>query len=288
MVVVRGPHPRLSDRSDGQCEFNLSLIRRMISMAPQRSQNCPMCGSNRARKLSSGAFQGREWRLARCRICGLHYTDPVPTVDEIKAFYAGDYHAGLLVEGGAEAVFGSKYRRYADALGRHLHSGRVVDVGCSTGLLVRILCNRGYEAEGVELNSRSAEWGRDHYGVTIHTLPLELCSYRPESLLALLFTDVLEHTQHPRDFLHAASRLLVPGGIALVTFPDIRSLESRYYYALSRLLRRDWLWRCCHIPKHTWEFTRTTAEACFASAGFEVLSFAGASPLQTLPLSPGS
>jgi SAM-dependent methyltransferase len=204
-------------------------------------------------------------------------------MEEMNSFYEGDYHEGLLVDGKTEAAFGAKYQRYADTLGRHLRSGRVVDVGCATGLLVRVLCDRGFDAEGIEPNPRTAVWGRTHYGVTIHNRSLELTAYQTESLHALLFTDVLEHTQHPRDFLRAARRVLVPGGIALVTFPDIRSLESRYYYALSKLLHRDWLWACCHVPMHTWEFTRTTAEACFASAGFEVLEFRRSQPREAPP-----
>ena len=196
----------------------------------------------------------------------------------MRAFYMADYHAGLRTEGRTETAFGPKYQHYADTLGRHLRSGRVVDVGCSTGLLVRMLCDRGYEAEGIELNPLSADWGRAHYGVTIHNVPIEQCPYKPESLHALLLTDVLEHSQHPRDFLREAGRLLMPGGIALVTFPDIRSLESRYFRALSVILRRDWLWGCCHIPLHVWEFTRSTAERCFISAGFQVVAFRRTQP----------
>jgi SAM-dependent methyltransferase len=195
------------------------------------------------------------------------------------AFYDGDYHAELQTEGGSETAFGAKYRRYADTLKKYLGSGRVVDVGCSTGLLVRILRDRGYEAEGIELNPQSAEWGRAHYDVTIHTEPLERCPYAPESLDGLLMTDVLEHASHPLKFLLEARQLLMPGGVLLVIFPDIRSLESRYWHFLSRLFQRDGLWRNCHIPLHVWEFTRPTAEVCFRSAGFRVLEFRRTQPI---------
>lgn len=242
-----------------------------------------MCASAGACIVNRRCFQDREWSLARCRLCGLHFTDPLPTEEEIHGFYQGDYHSGLYAPGKTEVTFGPKYRRYADALGRHLASGRVVDVGCATGLLVRMLRDRGYDAEGVELNSRSAEWGRDHYGVTIHTEPLERCPFEPGSLQALTMTDVLEHTPNPLEFLRMAARFLASGGVVLVTFPDIRSLESRYFYTLSRLLHRDWLWSCCHIPKHTWEFTRHTAEACFAAAGFRVLEFHRSQPPSATP-----
>jgi 2-polyprenyl-3-methyl-5-hydroxy-6-metoxy-1,4-benzoquinol methylase len=232
-----------------------------------------MCGSDEVRALRERTLRYRRWTLARCRGCGLHFTSPIPTEAELNSFYQGDYHRELRTVGATEAAFGPKYERYADTLGRYLRSGRVVDVGCSTGLLVRILCDRGYQAEGIELNRESAEWGRTHYGIQIHGEPLERCRFEPGSLDAVLMTDVLEHTRHPRDYLGEVGRLLRPGGFVMVTFPDIRSVESLYQLMLSRLLKRDWIWDSCRIPSHVWEFTRATAEACFTSAGFRVVEF---------------
>lgn len=233
-----------------------------------------MCGSSSVEAVHAKEFGGRPWSLARCRRCGLHFTDPRPPLDFLDACYAGDYHAELRTEGGTERAFGAKYRRYADWLSKHLPpGGRVLDIGCATGLLVRMLCDRGCRAEGIELNPRSAEWGREHYGITIRDQPLERCDFAPGSFDAVTLTDVLEHTPHPRDFLADVGRLLVPGGLVLVTFPDISSPESRYFRLIARLTRRPWFWRNCHIPLHTWEFTRATARACFESAGFRVIGF---------------
>ena len=242
------------------------------------SEKCPMCGSTSNRTVCERPRLGRQWALTQCRDCRLNFTAPIPTPDDLAAFYQGDYHSDLRIAAGTEKAFDAKYQRYADALGRHLPVGRVVDVGCSTGLLVRKLCDRGYDAEGIELNSDSAAWGRANYDVMIHSKPLENCPYGPESLDAILFTDVLEHTQHPRDYLREAGRRLVPGGIALVTFPDIWSIESRYHYFLSKALRRDWIWGNCHVPLHVWEFTKATAIACFEGAGFEVVEFRRTQP----------
>ena len=132
-----------------------------------------------------------------------------------------------------------------------------------------MLCDRGYDAEGIEMNSQSAAWGSEHYKVPIHNKPLEQCGYAPGSLNAVLLTDVLEHTQHPRDFLRGVGRLLAPGGFVLVTFPDISSFESRSQYALSKLLRRDAIWKACHIPLHasgSSHVRKIKRKLCLASA----------------------
>ena len=149
----------------------------------------------------------------------------------------------------------------------------MLDIGCATGLLVKMLCDYGYRAEGIELNSSSAAWGSEHYKVTIHDKPLDDCSFEPESFDAVILTDVLEHTLHPRDYLTNISKYLAPNGVALITFPDVMSLESHYFFLVAKLTGRPWLWKNCHIPLHVWEFTKATAVACFEGAGFHVLNF---------------
>lgn len=246
----------------------------MNAMPPSVSQPCPMCGSSAVAVAAVKQEGPHTWSLARCRQCGLHFTDPRPTPEYLAERYSGDYHKDLRTEGGTEKSFGDKYRRYTDWLAPRLPAGaRVLDIGCATGGLVKMLRDRGLAAEGLELNADTAAWGRDHYGITIHNQPLEACDFAPGSFDAAILTDVLEHTLQPRDYLAGVGKLLSPHGLVLVTFPDIRSIESRYYRLLATLTGRQWLWKNLHIPLHIWEFTRPTAEACFGSAGFDVIAF---------------
>ena len=242
--------------------------------ASATTATCPMCGSASVTITATKEEDGQRWSLARCGKCGLHFTDPQPTPDYLAKRYSGDYHQDLRVPGGTEKAFGAKYQRYADWLVPHLKPGaRVLDIGCATGGLVKLLRDRGFAAEGLELNPETAAWGSRHYDITIHNETLEACGFAPASFDAAILTDVLEHTLHPRDYLANVGRLLSRDGTVLVTFPDIRSIESRYYRTLAKLSGRPWLWRNLHIPLHIWEFTRPTAEACFRSAGFDVIAF---------------
>jgi predicted SAM-dependent methyltransferase len=84
---------------------------------------------------------------------------------------------------------------------------------------------------------------------------------------------VLEHAVSPIVTLERVHTILEDGGYCLITFPDIASLESHYFHALASMTGRDWLWQNCHVPLHTWEFTRATAEALFRRTGFRVAEF---------------
>ena len=236
------------------------------------SAPCPNCGSVHATRLYRKEL-GRDWYLARCAQCSQHYTDPHPTLGDMATFYGGEYHQELLTRDGSLAAFGPKFERYIDWILRWVKPGRALDIGCSTGLFSYLLQRRGFDAEGLEFNAATAEFGRREFGIKISNQPLESAAYEEGAFRLISMTDVLEHSLHPPTALERVHALLEPKGFALITFPDIHSLESLYFRTLARLTRRDWLWQTCHVPAHTWEFTRPTAEALFRKSGFRVVAF---------------
>jgi hypothetical protein len=136
-----------------------------------------------------------------------------------------------------------------------------------------LLKDRGYQAEGLEMHPETARWGAAHYGVPIQVGDLESMASQHNGYDLVTLTEVVEHTPRPVEFLKTVNGLLKSGGYALVTFPDIRSLKSRYYRLLSNLTGRDWVWVSCRIPLHIWEFTYATASASFERAGFSIAGF---------------
>jgi SAM-dependent methyltransferase len=233
-----------------------------------------LCGQDGLAYLCEREYQSRIWRLARCLECKLHFTDPQPTPDDIKGFYFGSYHSQLRSPGATEVAFEAKFERYIEKIRRFVVAGRTLDVGCATGLFPRMLQDRGYDAEGIELHPQSREFGRAHYRVPIHAETLEeLADLTPASYDLITMTDVLEHTANPIAALRCVNKLLKKNGYAMITFPDIRSIESRYYQWLAKLIGQDWIWCTCHIPGHIWEFTESSALDCFGRAGFKAVDF---------------
>lgn len=232
-----------------------------------------MCGNIGAQDLASRTVSGKDYHLVVCTRCGQHYCSPTPTPEEIASFYQGDFHKELRTEGGSERVFGRKFARYRDWVMTFLSGGRSLDVGTATGLFPAMLKQVGFQAEGVEYNPESAKWGAEHYGVSIRVGGLEQIAGTREAYDLISMTDVLEHTHHPLNSLQAASMSLKSHGYMLITFPDVRSLESDYQRVLAKVTGRSWIWQCCRVPLHVWEFTPKTASAMFDRAGFEILGF---------------
>ena len=72
------------------------------------------------------------------------------------------------------AAFGPKFESYINWIAPHLRpGGRTLDIGCSTGLLPCLLKERGFAAEGLELNSTTAEFARSQFGIPVTSQPFE-------------------------------------------------------------------------------------------------------------------
>jgi 2-polyprenyl-3-methyl-5-hydroxy-6-metoxy-1,4-benzoquinol methylase len=243
-----------------------------------QASRCPACDSGQTTRMFHKSFGESHWYLAKCKSCAQQFTDPCPTMDDIKGFYSNSYHSPLCSPGKSEEIFGPKFDTYLRWVLKFVQKGRSLDLGCSTGLFPYLLQKRGFQAEGLEINPATAQWGQQHYGVQITSKAFEEADYLPETFSLVTLTDFLEHTPAPFEALHRVGEILQPNKFAFVTFPDIESIESRYFRMLASATKREWLWSNCHIPLHTWEFTRKTAETLFKRAGFRVVGFRRSHP----------
>ncbi|MFA1543280.1 class I SAM-dependent methyltransferase [Actinomadura monticuli] len=114
--------------------------------------------------------------------------------------------------------------------------GTAVDIGAASGTGCRVLTEHGWRATGVDLSPDAVALARAH-GVEAYLgdarfLPLPPCAY--DLALAL---DVLEHIEDDARAAAEITRVLRPGGIALVSVPCDMALWSAHDVALGRVRR---------------------------------------------------
>ena len=144
---------------------------------------------------------------------------------------------------------------------------RVLDVGCGTGQLGRLLKERGHHVTGVELIPEAADEARrwlDH----VESADVETAfPFLPASFDCVIFADVLEHLVDPWRVLRAATELLAAGGCVVASVPNVQNFD-----VLWRLARGRWDYRARGILDrgHLRFFTLTTIRTLFAEAGLTV------------------
>jgi 2-polyprenyl-3-methyl-5-hydroxy-6-metoxy-1,4-benzoquinol methylase len=240
---------------------------------------CVLCGGHGAEplyrdcpdRLHSGP--GR-FDVVRCRGCGLARTNPRPTRAAIGAYYPPsyvaynqrDFHRRLgarLLRALVRAPYTVRYGsgRVAPPPPR---GGRVLDVGCGSGLLLGELARLGWEVWGIEPDERAASALKARLGLPdgrIVVATAETASLPAGAFELVTMSHVLEHLHDPRAALAGVHRWLRPGGRLRVWVPNIASLESRVF-------RR--LWFGLDLPRHLYHFAQRSLESLLTTSGFRV------------------
>ena len=106
---------------------------------------------------------------------------------------------------------------------------RVLDVGAGEGYFCKQLRDRGYAAE-------ACDYQRELFKLTdvpFHKADLnERIPLPDNSYDCVVSIEVLEHLENHIRFMREIMRVLKPGGLALLTTPNILSIPSRWHYFL--------------------------------------------------------
>jgi SAM-dependent methyltransferase len=139
--------------------------------------------------------------------------------------------------------------------------GKVLDVGCGFGFLLAELKGRGFESEGLEISPTGLRHSRSK-GVKVHEGILDAGRFPEKSFDAVCAFYVIEHLESPRSFLREARRILGPGGVLLMRWPNTAPLV-RWCRLLS--VRVD----LYDAPSHLVDFTPASMGWLLRRSGFE-------------------
>ena len=118
--------------------------------------------------------------------------------------------------------------------------------------------------DGCEPNKWLCEWGRKTYGLDIKPGTHFEQHYPDATFDVVTVWDVLEHAADPTAFLTECRRIMKPGGLLIVNYPDIDSWIAK------RMGRR---WPML-ISVHLYFFTPKTLTDILRRTGFDVVDIA--------------
>lgn len=151
----------------------------------------------------------------------------------------------------------------------HLPKGRVLDLGCSGGLLSERVRALGHHVTGVDVLELSGVRRRLDRFVRADLdrgLPEEVEAHAPYDVV--LAADVLEHVREPERLLEQARDVLTPRGVLLASVPNFGHWYARGRTALGVF---DYDQRGILDRGHVRFFTRRGILRRLREAGFEVM-----------------
>lgn len=195
--------------------------------------------------------------------------------DELAASWTSAYESGS---------FNRRLRFFLPYLDRVVDQGsRWLDAGCGSGVMARQLAMRGAHVTALDASPAMIAQGRNTQPAnsqidfqlveTIESLP-----FPDGAMNGILCSSVLEYVDEPRAALQEFSRVLAPGGMAVITVPNRWSL-IRSGQAIARgcgkLLGRSWF---SYLGVSKQSFAAQELGRLLSDSGFVVEEIAGFSP----------
>jgi SAM-dependent methyltransferase len=202
---------------------------------------------------------GQYGELYRCERCGTVVQPSLPHGEALLELYRRMRDEYYLDEERGRRVTA---RRLLDAIGRHVPSGSLLDVGCGHGLLLDEARRRGYRVEGLEVSDYATAHARDLLGLPVRqaTVAEIAADTDPPRYAAIVLADVLEHLDDPLATVDRCADLIAPGGVLCLVTPDPASRTARIAGA-------SW-WG--YLPAHTYLFPRRTLRDLLERRGLDV------------------
>lgn len=241
------------------------------------------------------------WTLKRCSDwrCGLIWLDPMPCEEDIgkayrdyfthceanfprsglvkraKEFLKSGYWAGKY---GYRRESTARWQRFLGAIVR-LHprlsaeldvrvmyvsfreNGRLLDVGCGSGLALEGMAELGWQVYGVDFDPKAVEIAQ-RKGLEVNLGSLKEQAYPPDYFDVVTMSHLIEHVHDPLGLLRECRRILKPQGLLTMVTPNSDSWGHKRFAAS---------WMHLDPPRHLHVFNEQSLTTLLGAAGFRVV-----------------
>jgi 2-polyprenyl-3-methyl-5-hydroxy-6-metoxy-1,4-benzoquinol methylase len=223
------------------------------------------------------AYSDARVTLQRCRGCGFAQPAALPALPRYFDRMYDQRWADDWIAGEHDASY--KDRIFADilaSLGDRVTAGRaLLDVGAHAGRFLRLARAAGWNAEGLELNPKTAAYAALRSGAQVHQGNIH--TFVPARCYdAVTLTDVLEHVPRPLEVLTRARTYLCPGGWLAIKVPN--GPAQRVKETLRARLRPSYRATLADNLVHVNHFSAASLARALTTAGFFDVTVMAAAP----------
>lgn len=239
--------------------------------------NCNLCGSTYykviydikgqvtaesipAYKITEDKADLVSLRVVRCLRCSLIYLNPQQDLKDMHLKYCNMEDDVYISEEQGRRIAA---KIILNKIAKYRRKGKILDIGCATGLLLDEAKKQGWQAYGIELSRWAVNFAREKFNLDIYEGLLAEAKFPYNYFDAVVMIDVIEHLPNPKKTLEEIRRILKPDGMLCISTPDIDSF-------LSRLLAARW-WGIQH--SHLYYFSKKTLTNLLDATGFNVIKY---------------
>ena len=230
-------------------------------MPPVHYTQCPVCRSDAMHPVfhvKDYTVSGKEFEIVHCNVCSARFTQDVPDINEIGAYYKSDDYISHtnttkgLINRLYQRVRMRTMKQKAGIVKKYtgLPAGNLLDIGCGTGTFLHTMQQQGWQVAGLEPDADARTIGKEQYGINAKPSH-ELFSLEPESFNAITLWHVLEHVHTLHEYVTQMKNLLAPQGVLFIAVPNYISKDARVYGKY---------WAGYDVPRHLYHFSPKAME----------------------------
>ena len=212
-------------------------------------------GDEKPNLSCTNSGHGNHYQIVTCNKCGMVYSSPRPKPKFIEDIYSQtEDEIYVKEERGRYKTFSNVLKRFPKK------SGKMLDIGCNTGIFLEEAKRLGFETYGIEPSVHSAQRAREVKGLNViaGVAPCETPWNTKFEFITLW--DVIEHLCDPLPVLHFMKDLLTDDGEVHIATMNLDSLYVN-------LVGENWPW---YMEMHLHYFTVKSITKLLERAGFKV------------------
>jgi 2-polyprenyl-3-methyl-5-hydroxy-6-metoxy-1,4-benzoquinol methylase len=216
--------------------------------------SCASCGG----RTSFPIAQHGKWTYFQCKSCRSLELFPMPTEEELHAYYNSSYKVPF-------EAYHKTFQRVSSSLLSAIETfaprSTLLEIGCSHGTFLLAAQTAGWDVAGIEISDPAAENARAH-GLRVFTGTLERVGAKLPTFDCIVAWHVIEHIVDVGAFLEAIRERVRPGGIVALRTPNAASL-------VAKIIPQYWQW--IYPPAHVRLFSLSGLRQLLERYGLRVV-----------------
>jgi len=229
--------------------------------------NCNICNIDNTKTL----LVKDSYNIVQCKSCGLVYVNPRPTKEELSDLY--EYEDDSQSPGNLkQKPIIKKFQLGLNFIHRFApNRGKILDVGCATGVFLNMAKNAGWETYGIDINRQAIEYARQVYKLAVKISDSPESSFQKSYFDVVTMFDSIEHVPNPLSTLQEANNVTRPNGLLVITTPNIDGLFPKFTYFLFG--KTFGIWEHPTPPGHIYQFSNLTIEKLLRKANWQMIGY---------------
>ncbi|MDO8609761.1 MAG: class I SAM-dependent methyltransferase [bacterium] len=197
--------------------------------------------------------------IGKCQSCGL-----LKTIKQTKSFNPKQSRFEMYEQ--KKDLFISLFNPIIDKIIKFKKKGKILDVGCSSGILLELLKKKNFDIYGVEPNKNAFKISYKKFKNKIYNGTLiDLSNKKGKSYKqfdVIIYNHVLEHIADVHNELQCINLYLKENGIIIIGVPNTQNIIF--------FLRQKY-WELLMPKEHVWHFSQKNLKSIIKKNNYNIL-----------------